>query len=95
MTDKEIISLSQAQMAAERFIEAQLKGIRKLGIEKVKLGSIESILIYDVAGTVTIGGLLFIKGTEFPFKVQVSATDGSIVGYDWMRTENKTTVEMK
>lgn len=95
MADKEIISLNQAQMAAERFVEAQLKGLRKLGIEKVKLASIESILIYDVAGTATIGGILFIKGTEFPFKVQVSATDGSIVGYDWMRNENKTTQELK
>jgi hypothetical protein len=28
------------------------------------------------------------KGTEQPFKVQVSAIDGTIVGYDWQRAES-------
>jgi hypothetical protein len=57
----------------------------------VKLASIEAILIYDVAGIATIGGGIFSKGVELPFKVQVSAVDGTVVGYDWQRTINKTT----
>ena len=60
-------------------------------MDKVKLASIESILIYDVAGIATIGGGLISKSTELPFKVQVSAIDGTIVGYDWQRNTNKTT----
>jgi hypothetical protein len=84
MPDKGIISLDEAQMAAERFLEERLKGIKKLSVEKVKLASIESILIYDVAGTALIadGLVLFSKKTELPFKVQVSAIDGTIVGYE-------------
>jgi hypothetical protein len=91
MPDKEIISLDQAQMAAERFLEGQFKNLKKLAIDKVKLASIESILIYDVAGMATIGGGIFSKGDEIPFKVQVAAVDGTIVGYDWQRVINKTT----
>lgn len=86
MVEKEIISLDQAQMAAETFLEKQFKKLKKLAVEKVKLGSIESILIYDVAGMATIGGGLFTRSTELPFKVQVSALDGTIVGYDWQNT---------
>jgi hypothetical protein len=82
MPDKDIISLDEAQMAAERFLEERLKGIKKISVDKVKLASVESILIYDVAGTATIGGGLISKKTELPFKVQVSATDGTIVGYE-------------
>jgi hypothetical protein len=91
MPEKGIISLDQAQMAAERFLEGQFKHLKKLGVDKVKLASIESILIYDVAGVATIGGGLISKGTELPFKVQVAAVDGTIVGYDWQRPTNKTT----
>jgi hypothetical protein len=91
MPDKEIISLDQAQMAAERFLEEQFKNLKKLAVDKVKLASVESIIIYDVAGMATIGGGLISKSTELPFKVQVSAIDGTIVGYDWQRNINKTT----
>jgi len=91
MPDKEIISLDQAQMASERFLEGQFKNLKKLAVEKVRLASIESILIYDVAGIATIGGGMFSKSTELPFKVQVSAVDGTIVGYDWQRNINNTT----
>jgi hypothetical protein len=93
MPEKEIISLDQAQMAAERFLEAQIKNLKKLALDKVKLASIGAILIYDVVGIATIGGGLFSKGSDLPFKVQVSAVDGTIVGYDWQRTINKTTQE--
>jgi len=93
MPEKEIISLDQAQMAAERFLEGQFKHLKKLGVDKVKLASVESILIYDVAGIATIGGGLISKGTELPFKVQVSAVDGTVVGYDWQRLINKTSQE--
>ena len=91
MPDKEIISLDQAQVAAERFLEEQFKNLKKLAVDKVKLASIESILIYEVAGMATVSGGLISKGTELPFRVQVSAIDGTIVGYDWQRNINKTT----
>ena len=42
MPEKEIISLDQAQMAAERFLKGQFKNLKKLGVDKVKLASIES-----------------------------------------------------
>jgi hypothetical protein len=93
MPEKDIISLEQAQVAAERFLESQFKNLKKLAVEKVNLSSIASILIYDVAGIATIGGNLISKATELPFKVQVSAVDGTIVGYDWQRTINKPTQE--
>jgi hypothetical protein len=89
MPEKDIISLDQAQMAAERFLEDQFKNLKKLAVDKVKLGSIENILIYDVAGIATIGGGMISKSIEQPFKVQVSAVDGTIVGYDWQRTTEK------
>ena len=91
MPEKEIISLEQAQMAAEKFMEGQFKNLKKIGVDKVKLASVESLLIYDVAGIATIGGGLLSKGTELPFKVQVSAVDGTVIGYDWQRPTNKTT----
>ena len=95
MPEKEIISLDQAQMAAERFVEGQFKNIKKIGVDKVKLGSIGSILIYDIDGIATIGGGLISKGNDFPFNVQVSAIDGTIVGYDWQRAANKTSQDSK
>ena len=52
MPEKEIISLDQAQMAAERFVEGQFKNLKKIGVDKVKLGSIGSILIYDIDGII-------------------------------------------
>jgi hypothetical protein len=88
MPEREIISLDQAQIAAEKFLEDQFKNLKKLAVDKVKLASIENILIYDVAGIATIGGGMISKGTEQPFKVQVSAIDGTIVGYDWQRAES-------
>jgi hypothetical protein len=91
MPEKGIISLEQAQTAAERFLEGQFKNLKKLGVDKVKLASIGSILIYDISGIATIGGGLISKGTELPFKVQVSANDGTVVGYEWQRMINKTT----
>ena len=96
MPEKEIISLTQAQMAAERFLEEQLgKELKKLPIDRVKLASIEGILIYDVAGVAMIGRGLIRKGSELPFKVQVSAIDGTIVGYDYLRETNKTPQDSK
>ena len=82
MPDRELISLDQAQMAAERFLEERLKGIKNISVDRVKLASIEGILIYDVAGTATIGAGFIGKKTELPFKIQVSATDGTTVGYE-------------
>ncbi|MGB7725142.1 MAG: hypothetical protein WBL37_06125 [Dehalococcoidales bacterium] len=95
MPEKEIISLDQAQMAAERFVEGQFKNLKKIGVDKVKLASIGSILIYDIDGIATIGGGLINKGNDLPFKVQVSAIDGTVVGYDWQRAANKTTQDLK
>ena len=95
MPEKEIISLDQAQMAAERFVEGQFKNIKKIGVDRVKLGSIGSILIYDIDGIATVGGGLISKGNDFPFKVQVSAVDGTIVGYDWQKAANKTSQDLK
>jgi hypothetical protein len=95
MPEKEIISLDQAQMAAERFVEGQFKNIKRIGVDRVKLGSIGSILIYDIDGIATVGGGLISKGNDFPFKVQVSAIDGTIVGYDWQRAANKTSQDSK
>jgi hypothetical protein len=76
-------------------VEGQFKNIKKIGVDKVKLGSIGSILIYDIDGIATVGGGLISKGNDFPFKVQVSAIDGTIVGYDWQRAANKTIQDSK
>lgn len=88
MTDRDIISLDQAQMAAERFLEERLKNIKKISVDKVRLGSIEGILIYEVAGIALIGAGLIGKKTELPFKVQVAAVDGTVVGYETQITES-------
>jgi len=48
-------------------------------------------VVYDVEGTATIGGGFFFRSTERPFKIQVAAADGAIVGYetqDITKTEN-------
>jgi hypothetical protein len=82
MPDKEIITLDEAQVAAERFLEERLNNLKKLSIDRVKLTSIERIVVYDVEGTATIGGGFFFRSTERPFKVQVAAADGTIVGYE-------------
>jgi len=82
MPDIEIISLENAQAAAERFLEERLKGLKRLAVERVKLTSIERIVVYDVEGTAIIGGGFFFKSTERPFKVQVAADDGAVVGYE-------------
>jgi hypothetical protein len=82
MPEKEIISLDDAQMAAERFLEERFKGLKKLSIDKIKLSSIESIVVYDVAGTAIISGGFLSRRTECPFRVQVAAVDGAIVGYE-------------
>ena len=82
MPDRELISLDKVQMAAERFLEERLKGIKKISVDKVKLASIEGILIYDVAGSATIGTGFISKKTRLPFKIQISAIDGTVVGYE-------------
>jgi hypothetical protein len=82
MPEKGIISLDEAQAAAERFLDERFKGLRKISIDKVKLDSIKGIVVYDVAGTAIIGGSFFTRRTECPFKIQVAATDGVIVGYE-------------
>ncbi len=82
MPEKEIITLEEAQTAAERFLQERLKGLRKLSIDKVKLSSVEGIVIYDVEGIATIGGWFIFRSTERPFKIQVNAADGAVVGYE-------------
>ena len=82
MRDKEIITLDEAQVAAERFLEDRLKAIKRLSIGKVKLTSIEGIVAYDVEGVAIIGSGLFSKNIERPFKVQVGAVDASILGFE-------------
>jgi hypothetical protein len=82
MPDKEIITLEDAQMAAERFLEERLKGLKRLSVERVKLTSIERIVVYDVEGTALIGGGFLSRSLQLPFKVQVVAADGAVVGYE-------------
>jgi hypothetical protein len=79
--ERQIITLDEAQVAAEAFLEDRLKGLKKLAIGKIKLASIEGIVVYEVEG-VAILGELFFRTTEHPFKVQVAALDRSIVGYE-------------
>jgi hypothetical protein len=82
MPDKEIITLEAAQIAAERFLEDRVKKLKKLTIDKLRLASVEGIVVYDVEGKAFIGGGLFFRGTEMNFKIQVAAVDGAIVGYE-------------
>jgi hypothetical protein len=82
MPEKEIITLDEAQVAAERFLEERLKNLKNISVDRVKLASIEGIVVYDVEGIATMGGGFFSRNTERPFKIQVAATDASIVGYE-------------
>lgn len=82
MSDKEIITLDTAQVAAERFLEDRLKNIRNISVQKVKLSSIEGIIVYDVEGIAVVGGKFLSKNKDYRFKIQVAATDGAIVGYE-------------
>lgn len=82
MPEKEIVSLENAQMAAERFLEERLKSLRKLSIDRVRLSSVEGIVVYDVEGTATIGGGFLTRSNQINFKIQVAASDGAIVGYE-------------
>jgi len=82
MTEKEIITLDEAQVAAERFLEERLKNLKNISVEKVKLASIEGIVVYDVEGLATIGGKFLSRNRDCPFKIQVAANDGAIVGYE-------------
>ena len=82
MPEKEIITLDQAQTAAERFLEDRLKNLKNISVDKVKLTSIEGIVAYDVEGIATVGGGFFSKNIERPFKVQVGAADASILGFE-------------
>ena len=82
MQDKEIVGLDEAQRTAERFLRGRLKGLKDISIDKTKLSQVGEIIVYDVEGIATIGGGLLSKGTERSFKVQVSAKDATIVGYE-------------
>ena len=82
MPERGIITLDEAQVAAERFLEDRLKNLKNISVEKVKLASVESIVVYDVEGVATIGGRFLSKDKSCPFKIQVAATDGAIVGYE-------------
>lgn len=82
MPDKDIITLDEAQAAAEQFLEERLKSLKKLSIDKVKLTSIEGIVAYDVEGIATIGTGWLSRNIERPFKVQVGAADASILGFE-------------
>ena len=82
MPEKAIISLDEAQVAAERFLEDRLKNLKNISVEKVKLASIEGIVVYDVEGIAIVGGRFLSRNSTCPFKIQVAATDGAIVGYE-------------
>ncbi len=82
MPDKEIITLENAQIAAERFLEERLDKLKKLSIEKLRLASVEGIVVYEVEGKASIGGGFLLRSTELNFKIQVAAADGAIVGYE-------------
>jgi hypothetical protein len=81
MPEKEIITLDEAQTAAERFLEERLKGLKKLAIDRVQLSSVEHIVVYEIQGIAMLNGFLF-RTIERPFKIQVAAADGAIVGYE-------------
>ena len=82
MQEKEIIGLDDAQRIAERFLRGRLKDMKDISIDKTKLSQVGEIIVYDVEGVATIGGGLLSKGTQRSFKVQVSAKDSTIVGYE-------------
>jgi hypothetical protein len=82
MPDKEIITLENAQISAERFLEERLVKLKKLSIEKLQLTSVEGIIVYEVEGKANIGGGFFVRSTVLNFKIQVAAADGAIVGYE-------------
>jgi hypothetical protein len=82
MSEKGIVSLDAAQVAAERFLEDRLKNLKKISVDKVRLISIEGIVAYDVEGIAIIGTGLFSRNIERPFKVQVGAIDASIIGFE-------------
>lgn len=82
MPDREIITLENAQISAEHFLEDRLTKLKKIVIDKVQLTSVEGIVVYSVEGRVNIGGGLFSRSSEIHYKIQVSAADGAIVGYE-------------
>ena len=82
MADKDIITLENAQIATERFLEDRLKKLKKIVIDKVQLTSVEGIVVYGVEGRAHIGGGIFSRRTEINFKIQVAAADAAIVGYE-------------
>lgn len=82
MPAREIITLDEAQVSAERFLEERLKNLKRISVDRIKLSSIEGIIIYEVEGFVTTGGSFFSKNKESSFKIQVAANDAAIVGYE-------------
>jgi len=81
MADKGIITLEEAQTAAEKFLGGQVKNLKKTTITKVKLSSVGGITIYEVEGIMELPRCVFWT-RPFNFKVQINARDGAAVGYE-------------
>jgi hypothetical protein len=59
-----------------------MKNLKRVLVDKAKLSSVGDIVIYDVQGTATYGGGFFSQAKEIAFKIQISAADARVVGYD-------------
>lgn len=78
---EEVIDLADAERTAERYIRGRIKNVKEIVIEAAKLSAIGNMTVYEVEGRVTFGGGVFSKSEERLFKVQISSTDGKVVGY--------------
>jgi hypothetical protein len=80
---KELISVDDAQRAAERFILGRSPKA-KVNFSKAMLKQIGTEPVYEVEGDFTAGGGLFSSGSKklINIKIQVHAYTAKIIGYE-------------
>jgi hypothetical protein len=78
---EEVIDLPDAERTAERYVRGRIKNVKEIVIEAAKLSAIGNMTVYEVEGRAIFGGGVFSKSEERLFKVQISSTDGKVVGY--------------
>lgn len=82
MEETKLIALDEAERITHKFLAGRIRNLRGVGITKTKLTSVLEMLLYEVEGTYERKAGFLSSAKRTPFKIQVNARDGTVVGFE-------------
>ena len=82
MEQKEAIALDEVERITYKFLAGRTPRLHSINIAKANLTAVLDMLLYQVEGTYEVKGGILSSKSKLPFKIQVNARDGAVVGFE-------------